>query len=45
MASRSVTRTNKVLRQKLKCSVCLPDKSIFLKQNPNKKIFKLYLNS
>ena len=32
MASRSVTLTNKVLRQKSKYSVCFSDKSRFLKQ-------------
>ena len=37
MASKSVTMTNKVLRQKSKCSVCLSDKSRFLKHRPNKK--------
>ena len=37
MASRSVTMTNKVLRQKCKCSVCLSKKSRFLKQRPYKK--------
>ena len=38
MASRSVTMTNKVLRQKSKCAECFSDKSRFLKQNHNKKI-------
>ena len=37
MASRTVTMRNKELGQKLKCSVCLSDKSRFLKQRPNKK--------
>ena len=37
MASRRLTMTNKVLRQKSKCSVCLSDQSRFLKQRPNKK--------
>ena len=31
MASRTVTMRNKELGQKLKCSVCLSDKSRFLK--------------
>ena len=30
--------TNKVLRQKSNCGMCLSDKSRFLKQRPNKKI-------
>ena len=38
MASRSVTMTNKVLRQKSKSILCLPDKSRFLKQDPSKKL-------
>ena len=37
VASRNVTMTNKALRQKSKCSVCLSDKSRFLKQNHSKK--------
>ena len=37
MASRSTTMTNKVFRQKSKCSVCLTDKSRFLKQDHSKK--------
>ena len=37
MASRGVTITNKVLKQKW--VVCLSDKSRFLKQIPNKKNF------
>ena len=37
MASRTVTMRNKELRQKLKCSGYLSDKSRFLKQRPNKK--------
>ena len=37
MASKSVTMTNKVLRQKSKCSVCFSDKSRFLKQDHSKK--------
>ena len=37
MASRSVTMTNEVLRQKPKFSVCLSDKSIFLNKKPSKR--------
>lgn len=37
MASRRLTMTNKVLRQKSKCSVCLSDQSRFLKQRHSKK--------
>ena len=36
IASRKVTMTNKVIREKSRCSECLPDKSRFLKQKPNK---------
>ena len=41
-ASRSEIITNKVLTQKLKFSVCLLDKSRFLKlkQKPNKRVVK-----
>ena len=39
IASRGVTITNKVLKQKSKGCVCLSDKSRFLKQIPNKKSF------
>ena len=44
MASRSVTMANKVLRQKLKCSVRLSDKSRFLKQEIIKGVVKVDLN-
>ena len=37
MASRSVTMTNEVLRQKPKFSVSLSDKSIFLNKKPSKR--------
>ena len=37
IASRKVTRTNKVIRDKSRCSECLSDKSRFMKQNHNKK--------
>ena len=37
MASRNVTMTDKALRKKSKCSVCLSDKSRFLKQDHRKK--------
>ena len=37
MASRNVTMTDKVLRQKSKCSVCLSYKSRFFKQDHSKK--------
>ena len=40
LASTSVTITNKVLRQKWKCSVCLSEKSRFFKQRPYKKVVK-----
>ena len=36
IASRSVTMTNTVLRQKSNSRVCLSDKSSFLKQKHNK---------
>ena len=36
IASRKVTMTNKVIREKSRCGECLPDKSRFLKQKPNK---------
>ena len=37
IASRKVTMTNKVIRDKSRCGECLSDKSGFLKQNHNKK--------
>ena len=37
IASRSVTMTNKVLREKSRCSECLSDKSRFLKQKHHKR--------
>ena len=37
IASRKVTMTNKMVRDKSGCSECLSDKSSFLKQKPNKK--------
>ena len=36
IASRKVTMTNKVIRDKSRCGECFSDKSRFLKQNPNK---------
>ena len=35
--SKKVTMTNKVVRDKSRSGECLPDKSRFLKQKPNKK--------
>ena len=37
IASKKVTMTNKVVRDKSRSGECLSDKSIFLKQKPNKK--------
>ena len=37
IASRKVTMTNKVVRDKSRCGECLSDKSRFLKQKANKK--------
>ena len=37
IASRKVTMTNKVVRDKSRCGECLSDKSRFLKQKPTKK--------
>ena len=37
IASRKVTMTNKVVRDKSRCGEYLSDKSRFLKQKPNKK--------
>ena len=37
IASRKVTMTNKVIRDKSRCGDCFSDKSRFLKQNHNKK--------
>ena len=37
IASRKVTMTNKVVRDKSRCGECLSNKSRFLKQNCNKK--------
>ena len=39
IASRKVTMTNKVVRDKSRCGECLSDKSRFLKQKPYKKVF------
>ena len=36
IASRKVTMTNNVVRDKSRCGECLSDKSRFLKQKPNK---------
>ena len=36
-ASRKVTMTNKVIRDKSRCSECLSDKSSLMKQKHNKK--------
>ena len=35
---RNTTMTNKVIRNKPKCGVCLSDKSRFMKQKHNNKI-------
>ena len=35
--SKNVNMTNKVIRNISRCSVCLNDKSRFMKQNHNKK--------
>ena len=37
IASRKVTMTNKVIRDKSRCNECLSDKSRFMKQKLNKK--------
>ena len=37
ITSRKVTMTNKVIREKSRCSECLSDKSMFMKQKHNKK--------
>ena len=37
IASRKVTMTNKVIRDKSRCIDCLADKSRFMKQKHNKK--------
>ena len=37
IASRKVTMTNKVIRDKSRCGECLSDKSIFMKQKHNLK--------
>ena len=37
IASRKVTMKNKVIRDKSRCSECLPGKSRFMKQKYNKK--------
>ena len=38
IASRKVTMTNKVIRDKSRCGECLSDKSRFMKQKPNTKV-------
>ena len=38
IASRKITMTNKVVRDKSRCNECLSDKSRFLKQKPNKEV-------
>ena len=38
IGSKTVTATNKVIRQKSRCAECLSDKSRFTRQQPNKKI-------
>ena len=35
--SKNVSMTNKVIRDKSRCSICLNDKSRFIKQTNNKK--------
>ena len=42
--TRIPTTTNKVLRQKAICSMCLSNKSRFLKQRPDKKLVKIHFN-
>ena len=37
IASRKVTMTNNIIREKSRCSECLTDKSSFMKQKHNKK--------
>ena len=38
VSSRNITMTNKVIRNKSKCGICLFHKSRFLKQKHNKKV-------
>ena len=38
VGSLNTTMTNKVIRNKSKCGLCLSDKSRFMKQNHNKKV-------
>ena len=38
VGSRNKSMTNKVIRNKSKCGICLSDKSRFLKQKYNKKV-------
>ena len=38
IASRKVAMTKKVIRDKSRCGECLSDKSLFMKQNHNKKV-------
>ena len=42
IGSKKVTMTNKVIRDKSKCSECLYDKPRFMKQKPNKKVVIKY---
>ena len=42
IASRKVTMTNKVVRDKSRCGECLYDQSRFLKQKSNKKVVSKY---
>ena len=39
VGSWNITMTNKVIRNKSKCGVCLSDKARFIKQKHNKKVF------
>ena len=42
IASRKVTMTNKVIRDRSRCGECLSDKSTFMKQKHNLKIGQKY---
>ena len=40
IGSKKVTMTNKVIRDKSRCAQCLSDKSMFMKQNRDKKMVR-----
>ena len=42
IGSKRITMTNKVIRDKSRCSPCFSDKSRFMKQKPNKKSCQWY---